>query len=302
MLVTLSRIIKYGVQGFIRNGLLTVSTLTIMILALFVFEGMIIFNALATTAVQSLEGKIDISVYFKTNASEDSILNLKRSIEGLSEVENVEYVSKEEALARFKEKHQTDDVIVQTLNELDENPLLPVLNVKAKDPRSYGVIADYMEKANLQEIIEKINYAQNKLVIDRLTSIVDASEKIGVALTIFLALAAILVTFNAIRLAIYSNSDQIGIMRLVGSPNNFIRGPYVIEGIMYGLISGIVSFLIWWPIINAIAPYVMRFVSEMDLSIYLKENFWSIIFYQIIFGSFLGIVSSVVAIRRYLKI
>jgi len=302
MLVTLSRIIKYGVQGFLRNGLLTVSTLTIMILALFVFEGMVIFNALATTAVSSLEEKIDISVYFKTNASEDGILNLKRSIEGLSEVENVEYVSKEQALANFKEKHQNDSVIVQTLNELDDNPLLPVLNIKAKDPRNYGTIADYLEKANLGEIIEKINYAQNKLVIDRLTSIVDASEKIGVALTIFLALAAILVTFNAIRLAIYSNSDQISIMRLVGSPNNFIRGPYVIEGIMYGCIAGIASFLIWWPVINAVSPYIARFVSEMDLSLYLKGNFWSILAYQVVFGSFLGTISSIVAIRRYLKI
>ena len=139
-------------------------------------------------------------------------------------------------------------------------------------------------------------------MIDRLTAIVDASEKIGVALTIFLALAAILVTFNAIRLAIYSNSDQIGIMRLVGSPNNFIRGPYVVEGVMYGLIAGLVSFLIWWPIINAVTPYAVRFVSDLDLSLYLRGNFWSLLFYQILFGSFLGVVSSVVAIRRYLKI
>ncbi len=217
MLVTLSRIIKYGVQSFLRNGLLTVSTLTIMALALFVFEGMMIFNAMSNAAIQSLEEKIDISVYFKTNASEDAILNLKRSIEGLSEVKAVDYISKEEALAQFKERHQSDEVIVQTLNELDGNPLLPVLNIKAKDPRNYGTIADYLDKANLGEIVEKVNYAQNKLVIDRLTAIIDASEKTGVALTLFLALAAILVTFNAIRLAIYSNSDQIGIMRLVGS-------------------------------------------------------------------------------------
>lgn len=302
MLVTLSRIIKYGVQSFLRNGLLTISTLIVMALALFVFEGMVLFNVLANTAVDSLEDKIDISVYFKTNASEDGILNLKRSIEGLSEVEKVDYVSKEEALALFKEKHQDDEIIVQTLNELDANPLLPVLNIKANDPRSYGTIADYLEKANLGEIVEKINYAQNKLVIDRLTAIVDASEKIGVALTIFLALAAVLVTFNAIRLAIYSNSDQIGIMRLVGSPNNFIRGPYVVEGVMYGLIAGIISFLIWWPIINAVTPYAVRFVSDLDLSLYLKTNFWSILFYQILFGSFLGVVSSAVAIRRYLRI
>lgn len=300
-MVTLARIIKYGLQSFVRNGLLTVSTVTIMVLALFVFEGMLLFNAAAKTAVASLQEKIDISVYFKTNTSEDTILNIKRSLEGLSEVKSAEYISKEEALARFKEKHQTDEVISQTLEELEENPLLASVNIKAKDPRNYGMIADYLEKSSLGDVIEKVTYAQNKLVIDRLTAIVDAMKKGGVLLTFFLSLAAILVTFNAIRLAIYSNSDQISVMRLVGASNSFIRGPYVMEGIFYGLVAAIFSFLIWLPIIKTLSPYVLRFVSDMNLTQYLNEHFLSLFFYPLLFGVALGVISSVVAIRRYLK-
>src|SRR3989344_1044460 len=129
-MVTLSRIIKYGWQAFLRNGWLSVSTIGIMILALIVFEGLILFNIIANGAAESLQEKIDISVYFKSNASEDSILNIKRSLEGLTEVKNVDYISREEALEDFKVRHAGEDVITQTLEELEENPLLASLNIK----------------------------------------------------------------------------------------------------------------------------------------------------------------------------
>lgn len=302
MIVTLVRIIKYGFQSFVRNGLLTVSTITIMILALFTFEGLLLFNAVAKTAIESLQEKIDISVYFKTNVSEDTILNIKRSLEGLNEVKSTEYVSKEEALARFKEKHQDDEVITQTLAELEDNPLLASINIKADDPRNYGIIADYLTKANLNDVIEKVTYAQNKLVIDRLTAIIDALKKGGVLLTLFLSLIASLVTFNAIRLAIYSNSDQISVMRLVGASNSFIRGPYIIEGVFYGIVAAVFSFLLWLPLIKMISPYLMRFITNINLLEYLNTHLTSLFFYPLIFGVVLGMISSAVAIRRYLKI
>ena len=234
-MVTLFRIFKYGWQSFWRNGWLSVSTIAVMILALLVFEGLILFNVVSKGAMQAVQEKVDISIYFKSNVPEDTILNLKRSIEGLDEVKSAEYISKEEALASFKARHANEDTITQTLNELDNNPLLASLNVKAKDLHHYDSIASYLEKPDFQDIIQKITYAQNQVVINRLTSLIDNFGRGGFALTIFLAFLATIVTFNTIRLAIFSNSDQISIMRLVGASNNFIRGPYVVEGLMYGL-------------------------------------------------------------------
>lgn len=302
MFVTLARIIKYGWQGFLRNGWLSVSTISIMFLAGVVFEGLILFNVVAKTAITSLQDKIDISVYFKSNAPEDSILNIKRSLEGLTEVKSVDYISQDQALADFKSKHAGEETVTQTLSELEVNPLLASLNVKAKDPSQYQAIADYLNSPNLQNLVEKVTYAQNQVVINRLNSLVGILKNGGFILTIFLAFLAVAVTFNTIRLAIFSNSDQIGIMRLVGASNAFIRGPYVFESVVYGLIAGTVGFLIFIPLINFVSPYVSSFIQDINLNYYFSQNFISLFLYQLLFSIGLGIVSSVFAIRKYLRV
>lgn len=302
MLINLARVIKYGFQSFLRNGWLSFATITVMILVLLVFGGLILFNVVTKATIQSLQDKIDISVYFKSNVSEDSILSVRSSLEKLAEIKSVEYISQDRALEEFKVKHKDEPVISQALAEFSINPLLASLNIKAKDPRQYAGIADYLNNSTLQNVVEKISYAQNQIVIDRLVAIVDTVQKFGIALNIFLALVATLVTFTTIRLAIYSNSDQISVMRLVGASNWFIRGPYIIEGILYGIIGGILSFIIWIPLIKFIHPYIINFVTEANLLVYLQSNFIFFLGYQLILGIFLGVVSSLIAIRRYLRI
>lgn len=302
MIVTFSRILKYGWQGFLRNGLLSFSTISIMLLSSLVFTSLMLLNVVGKSAVQSIQEKIDISVYFKSNISEDSILNIKRSLEGLNEVGGVEYISRDEALQLFKDKHKDDADVTQTLDELEANPLLASLNIKAKDPHSYNSIADYLAAGTLKDQISKVTYAQNQVVIDKLIAIIDTMRNGGMILTLFLAFLAITVIFTTIRLAIYSNSEQIGIMRMVGASNSFVRGPFVVEGMMYGLVAAIVSFGIMFPIVNATSPYIIRFIPEMDLRAYLQDNFITMFGYQLVFSVGLGIFSSIIAIRRYLHI
>jgi cell division transport system permease protein len=227
---------------------------------------------------------------------------LKRSLEGLDEVGYVGYVSQEQALTDFKARHASEDTITQTLNELDVNPLLASLNIKAKDLHRYDAIASYLEKPDFQDIIQKITYAQNQVVIDRLTALVDNFSRGGFALTVFLAFLAIVVTFNTIRLAIFSASDQIGIMRLVGASNTFIRGPFMVEGLIYGIISAVIGFLILIPFISFVSPHINSFVPEVNLQSYFSANFVSLLLYQLVFGVALGIISSIIATRRYLNV
>lgn len=302
MIVTLTRIIKYGWQAFVRNGWLSVSTIGIMILAAIVFEGLVLFNVVGKTAINSLQEKIDISIYFKSNASEDYILSVKKSLEDLSEVKNVEYVSAETALVDFKNKHADDPALGQAIEELDKNPLLASLNIKAKDPREYKSIASYLDAKTLKDQIEKITYAQNQTVIDRLIGLIDTLRNGGIALTIFLSILAVVVTFNTIRLAIFSANEQIGIMRLVGASNSFIRGPFIVEGIVYGFVAALVSFIIVIPILNFLAPYIHSFIPEADLHAYFVANYGALLFYQFVFCMGLGIISSFVAVRKYLHL
>lgn len=303
MLTTFLRIIKYGLLGFWRNGWLSTVTIIIMLLALLVFEGLIITNIVANTAVSSLENKLDMTVYFKSEAPEDEILKLKKSLEGLAEVRSVDYISKDEALAIFKEKHQDDPTIGAALEELKSNPLLASLNIKATEPKDYAIINAYLSQDSFTLYIDSAPYSTDQeLIIERSIKISDTLKKLGVISTIIFASIALLITFNTIRLAIYANREEIGIMRLVGSSNIFTRGPYIVEGIIYGLIAGILSFAVMVPVVYGTSYYVRIFIPEMNLWQYLLSNSAKLIGYQLLFGIGLGAFSSFIAVRRYLKI
>lgn len=302
MFTILSRIIKYGILGFKRGGWLSAATVAIMVLTLMVFEGLIFFNVLTKTAIESFQDKIDISVYFKTEAPEDEILKIKNSLESLVEVKKVEYISRDKALEIFQAKHEKDQTISEALGELKDNPLLASLNIKAYNSSDYAAINNYLSADSFKKSVSKISYAQNSLVIERLTKIISTVKKAGVFLTILFALVAVLITFNTIRLAIYSYREEIGIMRLVGASNSFIQGPYIFEGIIYGLIAGVLSFIIALPLIYYTAPYLKVLIPETSLWSYLLANSFTLLFYQIVFGVVLGAVSSIIAIRKYLKV
>lgn len=301
MFTILSRIIHYGFKNFWRNGLLSTATAAIMTLASIVFVGLIIFSVISDEAAQSIQDKIDISVYFKKSTSEDQILSIKQSLESLSEVKSVDYVSKDKALEIFKEKHKNDAVISQGINELDSNPLEASLNVKAKRPDQYVTIANYLDLPNLSQYIDSVSYAKNQVVIDRLTGIVKNVERGGLALTALLGFIAGLVVFNTIRLAIYSNREEIGIMRLVGASNALVRGPLVVEGMISGMIAAVLSLVITAPVVYFLSPHFKVFIPGLEIFQYFYTHIFSLFLYQILFSVGIGAFSGFVAVRRYLK-
>jgi len=302
MATTLLRILKYGFQSFWRNGWLSTATVIVMVLALITFQGILLFNPVTDAAVASIQDKIDIAVYFRRTAAEDDILALKKSVEQLPTIKSVEYISSADALASFKESHKNDVILSQALAELTQNPLPASLNIKAKDSKDYPAINSYLSGQNFGAIVDKVTYGQNKNVIDRLNKIIDTLNRMGLATTLFIAFAASLVAFNTIRLALYSNRDEIGIMRLVGASNTFIKGPYIVNGILYGFFGAIVTIALTAPLMKIISPVVIRLIPEMDLQVYFYANLPQLLGYLFAFGAGLGIVSSWVAIRRYLRV
>jgi cell division transport system permease protein len=302
MFTALYRIIKYGFQSFKRNSWLSVTTIIVMTLTLLVFIGLIIFSVLTNKTIDLLKEKIDISVYFKTETPEDNILAIKRSLESLAEIKSIDYISRDQALTIFKEKHKEDSTISEAIGVLNVNPLSASLNIKAKNPQDYPVIAAYLNNENLKQDIEQMSYNKNQVVIDRLAKIVDTVQKSGITLMLILSLVAVLVCLNAIMLAINSTKEEIGIMRLVGASNAFIRGPYIVQGILYGFISAILSVIIIAPLIYFAAPYVEMIIPEINLWAYFYGNLLTLTMYQIVFGILLGTISSVIAVRKYLKV
>ena len=302
MLTAIHRLIKYGIQTFWRQRLLSIATMVVILLALLVFEGLIISGVIANTAINSIQDKIDISIYFKTAAPEDEMLRIKSNLEQMIEVKSVEYVSRDESLESFRERHKDDATISQAVEELEENPLSASLNIKAEDPGKYSIIANYLNTNVSGDLAEKITYNENQVVIDRLASIIKVSRQVGLLAALFLTIVAILVAFNTILLGIYSNRDEISIMRLVGANNVYVRGPFVVMGIIYGLITAVISIALVTPIIWFAAPYVKLFIPAMDLREYFTSHFFLLVLYQLLFGIGIGVISSFIAIRRYLKV
>ncbi|MDP2629593.1 MAG: permease-like cell division protein FtsX [Candidatus Harrisonbacteria bacterium] len=294
------RVVKYGAQYFWRHAWLSFATIIIMVLALLMYQGLMIFDYVTSEALTSLQSKIDIAVYFKINAEEEDMLKIQEAVEALPEVAETEYISRDEALARFKERHVDDVTLTQALEELQTNPLLASVNIQAHDPEQYPTIASYLENPEFEPFIERVTFTQNRLAIERLTRIIDTADRFGFGIAIFISIAAALVIFNTIRLAIYSSREEISIMRLVGGSNYFIKGPYLVNGVFYGLAGALMALLISAPVVNFMAPYFDRFIEGLSLEQYFYNNLFSFFLILIAFGVGLGLVSSWIAIRRYL--
>ena len=303
----LKRVLRAGFFNFWRDGTVTLASVSVMTVTLLVI-GLIAFSsAILNTTLTELENKIDINVTFITSASEEDILNIKHTIESLPEVSLVTYVTREEALAAFKERHSSDQSILAALDELGENPLGAVLNVRARDPSQYASVAEFLEGSNALSsggftIIDRVNYFQNKTAIDKLTKIIASADRLGFALTLFLAIISVLIAFNTIRLTIYLARDEISVMRLVGASTAFIQGPFVVVGVIYGIVAGLLTLLMLLPLTYWLGSTTESFFVGFNIFSYYLRHFLEIASIIMFSGVFIGALSSALAIRKYLKV
>lgn len=303
---TTKRVARYGFVGFIRNGFVSLAAVLIMTITLSVLAGLLFSGAALSSVLRQLTDKVDVTVYFTTAATDDQITQMKQSLEALPEVASVKYVSRDEALAAFQERHKNDQLTMQALDELGDNPLGASLEVRAKETNQYESIAKYLDAQQQSgsspgTAIDKVNFYQNKTAIDRLTAIIDTSRTLGIVLAAIFGIATVLIAFNTIRLAIYTSKDEIGVMNLVGASHWFVRGPFMIAGVLYGVISGALVLIILYPLTLWLGPGSERFFGTFNVLDYYTGSFPAL--FLIIMGSgiALGALSSFLAVRRYLR-
>ncbi|MCC6405449.1 MAG: FtsX-like permease family protein [Candidatus Yanofskybacteria bacterium] len=298
----LLRVIVSGWTNFRRNSYVSFGTTGVMALVLLMFLGLIAANFLSGVLVSGLESKVDVSVYFKTEASDDAIRAVKADLESLNTVRSVQYVSREEALAMFRERHAQDALIQESLAELEANPLQSSLNIKASDTSQYASIVSFLETNKQRTAIDKINYYENEAVIGRVQRIAQSTQEGGLVATLVLAVIAVLVAFNTIRLTIYNQKSEIEIMRLVGGSNWYIRAPYLIEGSLYGIFAGLLALAVFFVAAASVSPKVALLMPGVSLIGYVGGNAPQITLLVLASGVGLGVVSSLIAIRRFLRV
>ncbi len=306
--VTTKRIFRSGFISFWRNGSVSLSAVFVMVVALFMIASTLLLTAFLSTGLSELEDKIDINIYLTPGARETAIFDFKEKLERLPEVREVVYISADEAIAAFRARHANDHRIIEALDEIGDNPLTAVLNVKAREPSQYEGIARALEGNNSAlasdtlSIVSKVNYNDNKIVIDRLNSLIAGVKKLGAVVTALMIGISVLITFNTIRLAIFIARDEIAVMRLVGGNNGYIRGPFLVEGIMYGFVSGVLTIIIFYPLTYWLKATTANFYGGIDLLHYFVANFIQIFFIIILSGIILGAASSYLAVRKYLSV
>ncbi len=306
MLTSVKRIIRSGFVGFWRNAFVSLSAIFVITVTLTVVGSMMLLGQLLDNTVAQIKDKVDINVYMVTEADEQMVLDLKEALSGLSEIKEVTYTSREQALTNFRERHRDDELTIQALEELGDNPLGAALSIRAKDPSHYESIASFLDQYKENEapdtpLIDRVNFNQNQEAINKLTDIINTIERASYLTMIVLISASVLIAFNTIRLAIYTAREEIGVMRLVGASNMFIRGPFILQGIMYGLISGILTLLILYPVVLWLGPRTEAFFL-FNIFEYFVNNFGHLFAVIVGSGVVLGMVSSTLAIARYLRV
>lgn len=275
-------------------------TITLCVITLIIF-----LQAVLHFSLNQIKDKVDVTIYFTTSAPEDKIMFLKSSLEKLPEVAAVSYTSREEALKIFRDRHIKDYPTIQALDEIKENPLGAYLNVKAKEISQYENIANFLKSddklvAGSSSIIDKVNYHQNKLIINRLNDIISGAQKLGFLITLFFVIISIIITFNTIRLTIFISKEEIGVMRLVGASKMHVRGPFMIEGAIYGMVATLFTLILFWPATAWLGRNMTNFLG-INMYDYYVSSFFQIFATLLLSGVGLGIISSFLAVRKYLN-
>lgn len=296
------RIFKFSLLDLVRNASLATMTVIVLSLLLISVNTLLGIRVLTAVAVQSVKEKIDLSIYLKPDTPGDTISKLTADIKALPVVKSVTQISADEALENFKNQYQDRPEIIAALNEVGANPLGPALVVKTDDPTQYSQVITILNKEEYASLIEDKTFADTAVAIDTLHRVTGSIEKALWGVTAVFGFIAIIIIFTTIRVAIYTERIEIAVKKLVGASNWFIRGPYLIEGVILSTISVALALAAIYAAAQAIDPHFSPLLDQSSiLTNYLKINILSLAGFEYLAALVLTIGTSAIAMRKYLK-
>jgi len=278
------------------------ATIFVITVTVSLFTFLFASQGIVSHLIEGIKDKIDISVYINPDSTQEEILKARDRLEELPAVKSVSFLSKEQVLEEFRQRHVNDPVILESLEVVGTNPFYASLNIRANDTNEYASILTLLNSKGFEDVVYKVDYLEKKTVIDKLTAFISNVNSIGLISAIVLVIVAVLVAFNTIRVAIYDSSKEISIMRLVGSPNKFIRGPFMIQGIVNGTIAALAAFLLFLLVVNVLDAKVETITNGFDLRDWWAAHLGTIIAIQFFSAIILSALSSLIAIRKYLRV
>lgn len=303
MIVSFIRVLKFAFRNFWRNVWLSVATVSIIVLTLISVSFLVFLNVLTTEAIEAVKERIDVSVYFKPEVTPQEVKAIQEKLATSDKIKTITYVSREDSLTLLKQRHEEDVLVAESLKELGGNPLGDTLVIKAYDIAYYPTILQALEASQYQGLIEDKNYKDNQLFLSKIHSVTDKVKRVGWIMSEVFVVIAILIVFNTIRIAIYTHSEEINIMKLVGADNWFIRAPFLVESLMYAFVAAVLCLVLLVPVLKLIDPYILSFFDNgFSMSAYYVSNLWQFAGWLFLGTLVLTLLTSFLAVGRYLDV
>lgn len=296
--------LQFAVTNLYRNKGTALAAIFVLTVIVFIVTGLFFLHGVSNYLISTVEDKIDVTAYFKTTADEADILAIKKEIEKDGKlVKSVQYVSREDALADFNQKHKDNPVFSQALQEVGDNPFLPSLNIVTNgEAKEYEKVSALLASDKYKDSVEKVDFYQKKDIIEKVFSIVSGVTMFGFAIGFLVMIIAILVVFNTIKLIIKLAEDEISTMRVIGATNWFIKAPFVIEGALFGVVAFVICFVVTLIFSYALSGSVGLMVPGFHLFGYFLSQFFLLVFLQLLAGIGLGALTSLVVVNKHLKV
>lgn len=305
------RVVKYGVKGLTRNSWLTLAVVLIMTIALVIVSATAISKFILTDTVEQIKSTIEVSVYLENETEEQIVSQITSDIKDMQTVADVRLTSpteaREEQIENLRQGGQSEEVIDAVIEAPNLFPW--IVNVTMVDLADTEELNWYLATnptvvAHLDSRFESSESRNDRIeAIDRITSTTQFIEKLGIILGVVFAIVAALVIFNTIRMGIFNRKEEIYMMKLVGAGKSFIRGPFLIEAMMYGIISAAITIGLVVGVLYLAAEPLSRYGVVVDPTLELVRNYlWVAILGIMLLGGLVGVISAMLAARKYLKI
>ncbi|HEV2413014.1 MAG TPA: permease-like cell division protein FtsX [Candidatus Saccharimonadales bacterium] len=301
--ITFLRIVHTGAKSLLRNSWLSTAATAIMAVTLTIIVLTFVANMTFNGLIQSFTSKIDVAVYLNDNITPQQLAGFEKELRASPNVASVSYTSKAQALASW-EKANSNNLSLQNALSQVSNPLPASIQVTPKDPNQLQSIANIVgEPANLNLQSGEPSYSGvRKQAINRIVSIAHFIRIVGIGASAVFAIISILIIFNTIRMAIFNRRDEIEIMKLIGASKWYIRGPFIVEAALYGVIAGAITLAFTMGLLDTQVPNIATYIPQISsTSHYFSIHRIWIMLAVIGVGMLIGILSSLLATQRYLK-
>lgn len=298
------RAIKFAFQNFGRNFWLSIITVSMLALTLVTVNVLVVLQQVTEKAIAYAEDRIEVSVYFLPATSEDRIKNAAGYLQGLPQVRDVEIITADEALGRFTERHAADEAILQSLDAVGGNPFGPTLVIKAHTADDFPFILSALDNPQFRNDIREKDFSSYEDIIERIRLTTNRVQMFGLALSAVFLLIAVLIVFNTVRIGIFIHREEIGIMKLVGATNAFVRAPFLIECVLYAALAVGLVAAVAYPTVAAMEPRLSAFFGGESIGLldYFIANWYWIFGAQFVSLTLINMLATGIAMRKYLKV